>query len=182
MYDTNLNFSKNKDNLKGSEIMKKFFSLLLIAAILVSMTSCMTATPKDFTYQGMTVTLTNRFKEMQYEGYTVCYGSPDVMVIVLKESFSLQAGLDQMTLDEYAKLVHQANASKSPSEITKHEGFQSMEYDFLNEKENKTYSYFSTMFKGTDAFWLIQFACLEKDYEANKDTFLTYANSIKFSN
>lgn len=161
--------------------MKKIISLLLVAVILVSMTSCMTASPKDFTCEGMTVTLTNRFKETQYEGYTICYGSPDVMVIVLKESFSLQAGLDQMTLDEYANFVLQANASKSPSEITKHEGFQSMEYDFFNENENKTYSYFSTMFKGPDAFWLVQFACLEQDYEANKDMFLTYANSIKFA-
>ncbi len=161
--------------------MKKFLSLLFAVVMLVSLTSCMTASPKDFTCEGMTVTLTDRFKETEYEGYTVCYGSPDVMVIVLKESFSLQAGLDQMTLDEYAKLVLQANASKSPSEITKHEGFQSMEYDFLNEKENQTYSYFSTMFKGPDAFWLIQFACKTEDYDANKDTFLTYANSIKFA-
>ena len=161
--------------------MKKFLSVLLVAVILLSMASCATASPKDFTCEGMTVTLTNRFEETQYEGYTVCYGSSDVMVIVLKESFSLQADLDQMPLDEYANLVFQANASRSPSEITKHEGFRSMEYDFFNENENKTYSYFSTMFKGPDAFWLIQFACLEKDYDANKDTFLTYANSIKFA-
>jgi hypothetical protein len=104
-----------------------------------------------------------------------------MMVIVLKESFSLQAGLDKMTLDEYAKLVRQANTSKSPSEITKHESFQSMEYTFLNEQEKQTYSYFTTMFKGPDAFWMIQFASKEEDYASHKDTFLEFANSVKFA-
>ena len=161
--------------------MKKFLSLLLAAVMLFGLTSCMEATPKDFTCEGMTVTLTNRFKEANYEGYTVCYQSSDMMVIVLKESFSLQAGLDKMTLDEYAKLVRQANTSKSPSEITKHESFQSMEYTFLNEQEKQTYSYFTTMFKGPDAFWMIQFASKEEDYASHKDTFLEFANSVKFA-
>lgn len=161
--------------------MKKFLSLLLAAVMLFGLTSCMKATPKDFTCEGMTVTLTNRFKEANYEGYTVCYQSSDMIVIVLKESFSLQAGLDQMTVEEYANLVRQANTSKSPSELTKHENFYSMEYTFLNEQENQTYSYFTTMFKGTDAFWMIQFASKEEDYAAHKDTFLEFANSVKFA-
>ena len=161
--------------------MRKFLSLLLVTVMLFGLTSCMKASPKDFTCEGMTVTLTNRFKEANYEGYTVCYESLDMMVIVLKESFSLQAGLDQMTLDEYAKLVRQTNASRSPSEITKHEKFQSMEYTFLNEQEKQTYSYFTTMFKGPDAFWMIQFVSKEKDYASHKDTFLEFANSVKFA-
>ena len=161
--------------------MKKILSLLLALTMLFALTSCMQANPKDFTCEGMTITLTDRFKEANYEGYTVCYESSDMMVIVLKESFSLQAGLSDMTLDEYANLVRQANASKSPSELTKHENYQSMEYSYLNEQENQTYTYFSTMFKGTDAFWLIQFASREEDYASCKETFMNFANSVKFA-
>lgn len=162
--------------------MKKFVSLLLTALMLMSLASCMQAKPKDFSAQGMTITLTDAFKENTQPGYTVCYESSDVAVFVLKESFSLQPGADQLTLDEYAKLVRQSNASKSPSAVVEQDGFYSMEYTFLNEAENQKYAYFCTMFKGSDAFWLVQFACKEEAYDSQKDTFMTWAKTITLAN
>ena len=160
--------------------MKKILSLALALVMLVTFASCGEANPKNFSAQGMTVTLTDAFKENTQAGYTVCYESSDVAVFILKESFSIQPGVENLTLDEYAELVRQSNASRSPSAITKQDGFHSMEYTFLNEQENQTYSYFCTMFKGTDAFWLVQFACKEGDYDSYKDTFLGWAKTVTF--
>ena len=160
--------------------MKKLVSLILATVLLFALASCGAAQPKDFSSNGMTVTLTTAFKENTQAGYTVCYDSAKVAVFVLKESFSLQPGAENLTLDEYAELVHQSNASKSPSAIVKQDGFHSMEYSFLNESENQTYSYYCAMFKASDAFWLVQFACKEGDYDSYQDTFVDWAKTVKF--
>ena len=160
--------------------MKKIISCLLAVLILFSFAACATGAEKEFTSNGMTLTLTDEFRETTYEGYTVCYESKDVAVFVLKESFSLQAGLGDMSIDDYAELVYKANASKSPSDISKEDGLISFEYSFLNEQENQTYSYYSAMYKGTDAFWLVQFACKEDLYEAKRPTFIEWAKTVTF--
>ena len=85
--------------------MKKIISCLLAVLILFSFAACATGAEKEFTSNGMTLTLTDEFRETTYEGYTVCYESKDVAVFVLKESFSLQAGLGDMSIDDYAELV-----------------------------------------------------------------------------
>ena len=160
--------------------MKKLVSLILATVLLFAFASCAAAQPRDFSSQGMTITLPGTFKENTQAGYTVCYDSAKVAVFVLKEAFSMQPGAENLTLDEYAELVRQSNASKSPSAITKQDGFHSMEYNFLNENENQTYSYYCAMFKAADAFWLIQFACKEGDYDSYKDTFADWAKTVKF--
>jgi len=161
--------------------MKKILSCMLVVLLLLSFAACGSNSVKEFTSNGMTITLTDGFKKTNYEGYTVCYDSKDVAVFVLKESFSLQEGLSDMSVDDYAELVKSANASKKPSAISKKNGLTSMEYKFLNEEENQTYRYYSAMFKGPDAFWLVQFACKEELYDAKKDTFIEWAKTVEFA-
>lgn len=161
--------------------MKKILCCLLVVLFLFSLTACGGESAKEFTSNGMTVTLTDAFQETNYEGYTVCYESKDVAVFVLKESFSIQEGFGDLSLDDYAELVYAANASKNPSAVAKEDGLTVMEYSFLNQQENQTYSYYSAMFKGTDAFWLVQFACVEDKYEAKRDTFVEWAKTVEFA-
>jgi len=159
--------------------MKKLLATVLVLVIAISLTAC-AAQPKEFSESGMTITLTTAFFENTQGGYTVCYDSANVAVFVLKESFSLQAGVGDMSLDDYAALVRASNASKSPSAISKADGLTSMEYSFENTSENKTYKYFCTMFKGPDAFWLVQFATLEDKYDELLPTLKEYAKSVVF--
>lgn len=160
--------------------MKKLFALLLASLMLVSLVACGGEDSKEevFTSNGMSITLDNSFKESSYEGYTVCFESKTVAIFGLKESFTLLAGLENYTLAQYAELVHNANSSKTPSAITTVDGLTTFEYTFLNTENNVTYKYFTTMFKGDDAFWTIQFSCDAKDYDANKADFIKYAKSI----
>ena len=159
--------------------MKKILSAVLVLTMFITLCACTDPSPKDFSSNGMTITLTELFKENTQQGYTVCYDSPDVAVFVLKEEFSQAEGFGELTLDEYAELVYTANSSKSPSAVTKLDELTVMEYTFHNESENTTYKYFSTMFKGTDAFFLVQFACEEDKYEAKRDTFVSWAKTVK---
>ena len=161
--------------------MKKIVSLLLAALLVFSLASCMGESPKEFTKDGMKITLTNQFTEATAEGYTVCYASDDVAVFVLKEPFTLQEGLADFSIDDYAALVYAANASKSPSEITKDGDLTVMEYSFLNEAENQTYSYYAAMFKSADAFWLVQFSCKQENYTTQKPLFVDWAKTVSFA-
>ena len=161
--------------------MKKMISGLLVVLVLLSLVSCTGESAKKFTSNGMSIVLTDAFTECTLEGYTVCYDSKEAGVFVLKEPFSLRAGFSDLSIDDYAELVYDANASKSPSKISKEGGLTSMEYSFLNEEENQTYRYYTTVFKTSDAFWLIQFACKQEDYDAKRHTFIDWAKSIEFT-
>lgn len=162
--------------------MKKIISLLLVTLLLFSFAGC-SIEPKDKTFsaEGMEITLTELFTEVEMDGYTVCYGSPTVSVFVLKESYSATPEFEDMSLEEYADLVFKANASKLPQAVTQVDGLTTMEYSFYNEDEDVTYKYFSTMFKGADAFWLIQFVSVQTVYESNKPRFIEWAKTVTFS-
>ena len=161
--------------------MKRILSCLLVVLFLFSLTACSKASPEEFTSVGMTITLTSDFELTEVEGYTACYDSKDVAVFVLKESFLLQEGFGDLSLDDYADLVYTANASKNPTAVAKEGDLTVMEYEFLNEQENKTYSYYTVMYKSSDAFWTVQFACKKKLYKAKKDTFIEWANTVEFA-
>ena len=159
--------------------MKKFIALLMAALMLVSFASCGEPKEKEFTKEGLTITLTQSFKEASFEGYTVVYDSTKVAVFVIKESFSLLAGFENYTLKQYADLVHNANSSRNPGAVTEVEGLTTFEYSFLNTDEDQTYKYFTTVFKGDDAFWTIQFCCKAENYNEYKADMIKYAKSVK---
>ena len=100
--------------------MKKIASLFLCAFLLLTAAGCaphsnpFSAEEKLFSSDGMEITLTKAFRKTSVDGYTVCYDSSKVAVFALKEAFSLAEGLEEMTLDDYRKLVLQANESKNP--------------------------------------------------------------------
>lgn len=163
--------------------MKKTISMILVlATLLLALVACGSAKPKEFTTGGMYFTLTDDFRQVSVPGYTACYESSKVAVFVLKESFSLQAGLGNKSLDEYAQMVRKNNSSKSPSDILKSDGLTYMEYKFYNAEYSTTYKYFCTMYKSSDAFWLIQFTCSDKLYADYKSSFVNWAKTVSFAN
>ena len=163
--------------------MKKFVAVLLLVAALVTMASCggkvYEADAKEFTSNGLTITLTEAFVETQHEGYTVCYDSKSVAVIALKESFSLQAGVKDWTLEYYADLIKSANSAHSPSKPVKVGDRMVIEYTFFNPNTNVTYHYYTCMYKGSDAFWMVQFACDVNDIEEYKPYMMQWADSVR---
>ncbi|MBR5858317.1 MAG: hypothetical protein IKZ05_00190 [Clostridia bacterium] len=158
--------------------MKKLIALLMAALMLVSFAACGEAKDKEFTKEGLTITLTDAFKEASFEGYTVVYDSANVAVFVIKESFSLLAGFEDYTINQYAQLVHTANSSKLPGEVKLEDGLLCFEYTYLNTDDNTTYKYFTTVFKGNDAFWTIQFCSTADKYNECKPEMIKYAKSV----
>ena len=102
----------------------------------------------------------------------------DSIVVMLKEEFTLfeEAGYEDMTLSEYADLVIQANSLSA--ERKEEEGLTCFTYE--KEQNGKNFEYYATVFKGPDAYWLIQFACETKNFDDFLPDFQKWAKSVTF--
>ena len=163
----------------------KRMALAFILAMLMCLSGCSAVMLNQektelFVSDGMEIVLPAHFEKHNAEGYTVCYATPTVTVLALREAFSLAEGLETMTVREYADLVYLANAVKNPSPITEEEGFPLMEYTYRVETVGVDFVYLSVMYKADDAFWTVQFACPEENYEEYRPQFITWAKSVKF--
>ncbi len=134
---------------------------------------------KTFSADGMSITLTNEFKETKMQNFTACYDSSKAAVFALKESFSLLEGFEDYTLEQYGDLVMQNNGLTAANLKTT-DGLTYFEYDYTNTQENKVYQYYSFIYKADDAFWLIQFATYKTDANKYFDDIIDWASSVKF--
>lgn len=93
---------------------KYFLSFIALSLMLVVLSGCsfMFASPKTFTNQGLSITLTNKFYEKQHISVTSYYESNQMIVLVIKENFSQlsQLGVNKnSTIEQYLNLVIRAN-------------------------------------------------------------------------
>ena len=168
--------------------MKKVLVGLLAVLLAFSMASCALfgsqkiyeKSAKTFSVDGMSITLTSGFTEAEFEGYVVCYDSSEVAIFVIEEEFSLIDGASDWSIEDYADLVRQANLDQNPV-VSEDEGLITMKYNYYNADEKTSYSYYSVMFKGPSAFWLVQFACEQNSFEEYKPHFIEWAKSVKFN-
>jgi len=166
--------------------MKKIFALLLAAFTLTSFIGCSlepdySGAEKQFSSEsGFSITLNEHFRETKANGYTACYESSFAVVLVVKEAFEMFGEIGaSLNLDSYAQFVLQTNSSKSPSGVIRENGVTYIEYKFYNEEYKTTYWYFTTMFKGDDAFWIVQFSTTEASYRFLRDYFFDWAKTVE---
>ena len=160
---------------------KKLLTILCAVLFVLGVTGCFAPKEKTFSVAGMSIVLTDSFAEKEYISYTSYYTSQDMLVITLKEdkaTFS-QAGISFANTDlmEYADMVIRANGlTVTP---TQDEKFTSFVYD--KTVSGKDYTYHAFVYKATDAFWLIQFATTQDDYEKMKEDIFKFAGSVTFA-
>ena len=124
--------------------------------------------------------MTKAFKESDAAtyGYTAVFDSSKVAVFALKENFSLVEGLGATSKAAYAELLRSANGARNPGEVKTEDGIMFFEYSFLNTDENVTYSYFTTVHEGNDAYWMVQFATRQDDYNEYRPYLLKWAKTV----
>lgn len=158
---------------------KRYFALVLLLCLTLTVFSgCFTGKDKEFSKAGMTITLTDRFAEKNLASQTAYYESLSAIVTVLKEEFSLVAGFENYTLNQYTAAVLTQN--KLQSTINKPEGKSYYSFSYEKTVNGKDFYYFATTFKASDAFWLIQFACVTSDKDKYQADFEKWADSVTF--
>lgn len=167
---------------------RKGLLILIIAAIIgavvgYSITSGLfsdkTPDAKDFSSNGMSISLTDEFIKTDVENYTVAYDSKNVAVFALKEAFALADGFQNYTLEQYGNLILKNN-NLSASELQNLDGLTEFEYEFTNPNTKDTYTYFSFVYKADDAFWLVQFATLTENVDEYRAQILEWAKTVSF--
>ena len=129
--------------------------------------------PKTFEKEGIKLTLTDSFIEKESElGFYAYYVSNFCGVVVLKEDFSLEEGLSDRSLEEYVRNVI-ANNGHTDIEPQNKDGLW-----FYVRDNNGTRSY-SYSYKGSNAFWIVQFLCMTSDAPKLEDLFYLWANSVE---
>ena len=161
--------------------MKSLFKIFLLPILCLALLCGCSAEPKTFSKDGVSITLTSQFEELEQEGCVAVYGSRSEAVMIQKEDFSALAEIginaDSTPLD-YANAVIKANEL---SESTAEERDGMVCFTYTAKSGLKTYSYLATVHKSEDAFWLIQFSSSDKKFEEKEPTFLSYAKSIVLS-
>ncbi len=130
-------------------------------------------TPKTFSKEEMSITLTSEFMYFPQEDFTACYGTENYTVLVSKDEFSYFEEVPDIY--GYAELV----IADPAIETVDYEGFISFEYTGYGD-DGTEYSYFATVFETEDAFWLIQFASETEKYEEILPTFVEWAKTVTF--
>lgn len=159
--------------------MKKTVLVLLLTVTLLfsACTWFATGADKTFSSAGMSITLTDYFEKESMSGFTVCYGSSDVAVLCLKETFADNPGHVEWSVDEYMEKVRETNASLNPSDIVYVDGLTTINYTVSG---NKSYSYFTVAYKAGDGFWLVQFCAESENYQKLYLDLVKYAKSVRF--
>lgn len=135
---------------------------------------------KTFSSEGISITLTEAFRETSVGNYTAVFESKDVAVFALREAFTLAEGVEDYTLRQYCELVMEANGMAG-KEIITDDDLMRFEYTYTNPETNDTYRYYSFVYKAEDAFWLVQFTTLDKNTSKHAEKIIQWAKSVEFN-
>lgn len=165
---------------KGSKIILSF---ALIFVTLISFVACSTNAEKTFTCDaGLTIKLTNAFKEKEVVSQTYYLESRNIIFLATKEEYTLLESNSFMndpstkTKEDYAELIKTAN--NITAQVTSDSENDLVYFSYEKSVSGNTYYYFAVIEKGTDAFWLCQFACLSRNKDSMQSKFIEYAKTI----
>jgi hypothetical protein len=165
---------------------KKLFFMILTLCLLLCGCGADAEAPaepveKEFAAAGLHLTLTDAFAEKSHAAYTLYAESEKLLVLGLKEEYSLFENTDfsaQTSPEQYAALVWSANQLEGEVPLVDDGELLWFEYD--NHVNGADYRYRAYVFKDNDGFWLLQFAAHADAFEALSETIRGYAGSVYF--
>jgi len=137
------------------------------------------AAPKVFGSEGMEITLTEDFAPVEAAGFTAGYGSGEAAVYVLREDFGAFEGFGDLSVAGYGLMVLENNGLADTAQLKEEGDSASFEYVFTQQGTGASYYYYCTVKKGSDAFWLIQFAIPAQAQERYADVIPQWAQSVQ---
>lgn len=162
--------------------MKRLLITALCFLMLLSCVSCGNGGLTEYTDEaGIAVRLPEGFVEFEQKGFTYSLYKDDVFFFSMRESFAdLKAKYempDSASLIEYAQLVAVGNGIDTQLVV---ESKDKVYFTYSSPSGEGTEHYFYATFKkGSDAFWLCQFACPADKYETMKEDFDKWSDKIK---
>lgn len=159
-----------------SYIRKYLFLTLILVMCAATLTGC-SRDPKNFTYKSLTITLNKTFKESNHKNFDLYITSENVIFSVVEESEeNLEfSGYTISNLKSYCEEIMLLNEVSSDSLKQRNDY-----YYFINKKtiSGASYTYVHCMYYGAGSYWICEFVCKTKNYDAYKDRIFKWADSI----
>jgi len=134
---------------------------------------------KTFSGSGLTITLNNTFFEKEVIQAQLYLESTDHIFMSLRETKTDLSNFQITTLDAYIKAVLN-NANKTATVQTYEKDGISYKYAyFTSTVGEQKFGYMMLAQEGKDHFYSMNFGCLEKKLEDNKDLYTKWAKTIK---
>lgn len=133
---------------------------------------------KTFSFDGFSITLTDDFEEYESEDVDYAVLSDNVGMAVVKEDF---ASLAQYGIDANAFSAYDYAVSAMESVGTYGEVLQAGGYEYFTYDENVTgtdFTYYSAVFKGSDAFWRVSFYTYSNLFDIMIPSFEHWCSSV----
>ncbi|WP_405322142.1 hypothetical protein [Frisingicoccus sp.] len=131
------------------------------------------------TGKGLTIKMGSGMKENKNGDHSVYYFADNVMVSVKMVGFEeLEedgTGSADSSIEDYIKIIEDNN--ENIAFTTDSYGNPSTTYT-VEDKKNDLF-YYATVRKGSEAFWLINFSCLEEEKDARLPEFELWASTIE---
>lgn len=163
--------------------MRNFISKLFIIVFCVIFTlltaSCSFDSEKTYSFDNFSVTLPNDFSEVTDYGYDYYLQNSDCIIAVTKETFNSlsDTGLtsESSTMDYANAIILANNINAEPSLGNNSNAF--FEYD-ASGGDGIDYHYYTAIIKGSDAFWICRFACLQENAAEMNPLFREWTDKI----
>ena len=131
-----------------------------------------------FTHGEFSITLSNQFRETEYEGYDACYDSLYVFASLVEERFDEYEDLTDYSLDDYGQALLEVYELEGPMSVG--EFYQWCDYEETSDDGNETYCFRTYIYKGNEAFWLLTFGVEQEKLASYEPNFHTWASSVQF--
>lgn len=158
---------------------KKVIMIVLLAATLLSLSAC-SDSPKNFTFEELTVTLTSEYKESSKKDFDMYISSDDVIFSAVKQTTSEldAAGYEIFSLNDFCLEICERNKVASSRLVGRNNYYY---FTNSNTVSGAKYTYVHCMFQNKDDYWICEFVCKTKNYERLKSDIMSWADSITFN-
>lgn len=160
--------------------MKKVKINALIISVLLLLTTligCLEQ-PKIFEKNGIRITATTAFNEIEFPNTTMCLESSNKLITALKETPTAEFHISK-TLRQYSELVLQENNLVGTQIDFYNEG--GIIFDFFTYEKNidgTDFKYLGITKKSSSYFYLFNFICETKNYDRFANTFFEWVMLI----
>lgn len=133
---------------------------------------------KTFSFDSFSITLTDNFEEYESEDVDYAVLSDNIGMAVVKEDFAslAQYGIDANTFSAYDYALAAMESVGTYGEVLQAGGYEYFTYD-----ENLTgtdFTYYSAVFKGSDAFWRVSFYTYSNLFDIMIPSFEHWCSSV----
>ena len=132
------------------------------------------------TEKGLTIKMSPAMEENKSGDHTVYYFSDACMVSVkmigFEELVEAGTGSEKTTLEEYVKMVEEGN--ENITFTTDSYGNLSTTYTAEGD-DDESFAYYVTVRKGSNAFWMVNFACMEEMKDVYIPQFELWGSTIE---